>query len=121
MSNNPQDWSAFPVSFGSALKSMEPVTKVLQAISTETSCCGKKSIETTLAYFQKLSTVKSFHEAVKLQNEFTTSAHQEFIKESARLGDLYQDYLKAILPQMIEKSPEKKTERVHTLSQNIDH
>jgi len=100
---------------------MEPVTKVLQAISTETSCCGKKSIETTLAYFQKLSTVKSFHEAVKLQNEFTTSAHQEFIKESARLGDLYQDYLKAILPQMIERGPEKKTERVHTLSQNIDH
>jgi hypothetical protein len=116
MSNNIQDWSAFPISYGSALKSMEPATKVFQTISTETSCYAKKSIETTLSYFQKLSTVKSFHEAVKLQNEFATSTHQEFIKESARLGDLYQDYLKAILPQMVEKGPEKKIERAHTVS-----
>jgi hypothetical protein len=121
MSNNPQDWSAFPVSYGSALKSMEPTTKVFQAIGAETSCYAKKSIETTLAYFQKLSTVKSFDEAVKLQNEFASSSYQEFINESTRFGDLYQDYLKAVLPQRVEKTPDKKPDRAHSVSQNIDH
>ena len=116
MSNNNQDWSVSPVSYGSALKSMEPATKVFQAIGAETTCYIKKSIETTLSYFQKLYTVKSFDEAVKLQNEFATSAHQEFLKESTRFADLCQDYVKAILPQMIEKTPEKKAERAHTVS-----
>ena len=117
MFNNMQNWNAFPVSFDSYVKNMEPATKALQAIATETSDYAKKSGDAARSYFQKISTVKSFDEAVKLQNEFATAAYQEFAKDSAKFGDLYKNYLTAVFPQSTEKSTEKKSTKTHTVSE----
>lgn len=119
MFNNLQNWNAFPVSYDSYMKSMEPATKALQAIASEANDYTKKTTETARSYFQKFSGVKNFEEAVKLQNEFASSAYQEFMKESAKFGDLYRDYFTAVFPQTVDKTTEKKPSKTVTISEGL--
>jgi hypothetical protein len=111
MFNNFQNWNGFQGNYDSYLKNMEPASKALQAIANETSNYAKKSSETARSYFEKLSSVKNFDEAIKLQNELASASYQEFMKDSAKFGDLYKDYLKAVFPQTAATEPHKKASK----------
>ena len=113
MFNSFQNWNAASNPFGSYLKSMEPASHAAQAIASETTDYAKKSTEKAKSYFEKFAGVKSFEEAAKLQNEFATSAYQEFLADSARFGDLYKNYLKAVFPAAVPVDA-KKNPKVHS-------
>ena len=111
MFNNFQNWNGFQGNYDSYLKNMEPASKALQVIANETSNYAKKSTETARSYFEKLTSVKNFDEAIKLQNELASASYQEFMKDSAKFGDLYKDYLKAVFPQTAATEPHKKASK----------
>ena len=117
MFNNFQNLNGFQGSFDSYLKNMEPASKALQAIAAESTNYAKKSSETARSYFEKLTSVKNFDEAIKLQNELVSSSYQEFMKDSAKFGDLYKDYLKAVFPQVATPEPQKKASKATVVSE----
>ena len=117
MFNNFQNWNGFQGNYDSYLKNMEPASKALQAIAAESTNYAKKSSETARSYFEKLTSVKNFDEAIKLQNELASSSYQEFMKDSAKFGDLYKDYLKAVFPQVATPEPQKKASKATVVSE----
>jgi phasin family protein len=68
--------------------------KGLQAIATEASEYSKKSIENSSAFVAKLSATKQIDEALKLQAEFAKTSYEDFIAQSAKLGELYTNFAK---------------------------
>ncbi len=116
MFNNFQNWNGFPSNYDSYLKNMEPASKALQAIATESTNYAKKSTEAARAHFEKLTSVKNFDEAIKLQNELASNCYQEFMKDSAKFGELYKDYLTAVFPQVAPHEPQKKASKTTVVS-----
>jgi len=65
-----------------------------QAIATAYGDYTKKSFEDTKLFVEKLSGVKSLHEAIEVQTEFTKTAYETFVTESQKIGALYADLAK---------------------------
>ena len=65
-----------------------------QAIATEAADYSKKSFETGLAHFEKLSGVKSVEAAVELQTAFVKSSYEGFVAEATKIGEMYADLAK---------------------------
>ncbi len=63
--------------------------KNLQAIAAEASDFSKKSIESGSAYFEKLSGVKKFEDAIALQTEYAKSSYETFVAQTTKFGELY--------------------------------
>ena len=76
------------------VKSYTTVAQGWQAIATETADYSKKSFETSLAHFEKLSGVKSVEAALELQTAFVKSSYEGFVAEATKIGEMYADLAK---------------------------
>ncbi len=69
-------------------------TKNAQAIATEFADYSKKSFEDSAAALEKLMGAKSLETAVAVQTEYLKSSYEDFVAESAKIGELYADLAK---------------------------
>jgi hypothetical protein len=77
-----------------ALKSFAAISKTGQAITAEVLDYGKRSFEQGSAALEKLLAAKSPDKAFEVQSEYARSAYENFVSESAKLGELYADMAK---------------------------
>jgi phasin family protein len=69
-------------------------TKNAQAIATEFADYSKKSFEDSAAALEKLMGAKNLETAMAVQTEYLKSSYEDFVAESAKIGDLYADLAK---------------------------
>ena len=67
------------------------VQQHLTAITTAQTDFAKSSFEASKAYFEKLAGVKSPDKFVELTTEYVKSAHETFMAEATKIGDLYRN------------------------------
>ena len=70
------------------------VQKHLTAITTAQTDFAKSSFEANKAYFEKLAGVKSPDKFFELTTEYAKSAHETFVTEATRIGELYKAFAK---------------------------
>jgi phasin family protein len=63
-------------------------TKNAQAIAAEFADYSKRSFEDSAAALEKLMGAKSLETAVAVQTEYLKSSYEEFVAESAKIGEL---------------------------------
>ena len=66
-----------------------PSMQGLQAIAAETTGYSMKSFEKSREFFEKLIGVKKIEEAIQLQSDFAKTAHEDFMAQAARIGEMY--------------------------------
>ena len=76
------------------LKSFGAVSKSVQAIAVEVADYSKKVFEQGSAATEKLIGAKSLEKAFEVQSDYLRSAHESFVAESTKLGELYADLAK---------------------------
>jgi phasin family protein len=69
-------------------------TKNAQAIATEFADYSKKSFEDSAAALEKLMGAKNLETAIAVQTEYLKSSYEDFVAESAKIGELYADLAK---------------------------
>jgi phasin family protein len=67
-------------------------SKGTQAIATEVIEYAKKSAESSAQAWEKLVGAKSLESAIEVQSQYARSAYQEFVAETAKLGELYVEF-----------------------------
>lgn len=67
-------------------------SKGAQAITTEVIDYAKKSAESSAQAWEKLVGAKSLESAFEVQSQYARSAYEDFVAETARLGDLYVEF-----------------------------
>lgn len=72
-----------------AMASFGAWSKNAQAIASELADYSKKSIEGSAAALEKLMSAKSLDKAMEVQNEYLRSSYEDFVAQSAKLGELY--------------------------------
>jgi hypothetical protein len=77
-----------------ALKSLNAVSKSVQAIALETADYSKKSFEQGSAAVEKLFGAKSVDKAIEIQSEYVKSAYETFVNQATKFGELYADLAK---------------------------
>lgn len=77
-----------------ALKSLNAVSKSVQAIALETADYSKKSFEQGSAAVEKLFGAKSVDKAIEIQSEYVKSAYETFMTQATKFGELYADLAK---------------------------
>lgn len=80
--------------FETAVASASSFQKGMQAIATTVGDYTKKSFEDGNAFVEKLAGVKSLDKAIEAQTEYAKSAHESFVTESQKVGELYADLAK---------------------------
>jgi hypothetical protein len=98
MHTNTQDFTVFTKPFETFAKSSEPATEALRTIALESTDYAKSSIEKASAHVQRMSGVKDFGEAVKLQLEFAQAALEGFVAQSQKISGLFSDLVKSSTP-----------------------
>jgi hypothetical protein len=68
---------------------------IFQAIVAEGTDYTKKSVETRLAWFEKLLGAKSFDTVFQVQSEYAKTAYGAFVAQAFKMGELYSDLAKA--------------------------
>jgi hypothetical protein len=71
------------------VKSIEVVSKSLQAIAAEMVDYSKKAFEESAAATEKLFGAKSLDKAMEVQSEYLKSSYERFMAETTKLGGLY--------------------------------
>jgi hypothetical protein len=69
-------------------------TKNAQAIATEFADYSKRSFDGSTAALEKMMGAKSLETAVAVQTEYLKSSYEEFVAESAKIGELCADFAK---------------------------
>jgi hypothetical protein len=69
-------------------------TKNAQAIATEVADYSKKSFADSTAAWEKLMGAKSLEKAMEVQSAYLKSSYEDFVAQSAKLGELYADLAK---------------------------
>jgi hypothetical protein len=77
-----------------AMASFGVWSKNAQAIATELADYSKKSFEGSAAALERLMSAKTIDKAMEVQNEYLRSAYQDFVAQSAKLGELYAELAK---------------------------
>jgi phasin family protein len=77
-----------------AMASFDTWTKNAQAIASEVADYSKKSFEDSAAAWEKLMGAKSLAKAMEVQSEYLKSSYEDFVAESAKLGELCVDFAK---------------------------
>ena len=81
--------------------------KGLQAIAAETTDYSKKSFEKSRGFFEKLVGVKKIEEAIQLQSDFAKSAHEDFMAQATKIGEMYGNLAKEVFKPVTVASPAK--------------
>ena len=79
-----------------ALKSYSDAAKGVQAIAAETAVYSRKSFQDAVSHVETLRSAKSIGAAVELQASFARSCYENFVAETARLGEMYAGLAKAV-------------------------
>lgn len=77
-----------------ALKSVDAVTKGMQAMAVEAADYSKRSFDAGGAAVEKLLAAKSLDKAVEAQSEIVRSAYEDYVGEMARMGEIVSDMAK---------------------------
>jgi hypothetical protein len=77
-----------------ALKSVDAVTKGMQAMAVEAVDYSKRSFDASGAAVEKLLAAKSIDKAVAVQSEIVRSAYEDYIGQMTRLGAIVSDMAK---------------------------
>ena len=110
MFNNFQDLQSFFVNpLETFSKTSSETTSKIQAINTEATDYAKKSFEKGRSHFEKLTAVKNFEDAVKLQSDFVKSAYEDFVSQSTKFGTLCGDLIKSATPVYESKATKKSS------------
>ena len=67
-------------------------SKGAQAIATEVIDYAKKSAESSAQAWEKLVGAKSLESAFEVQSQYARSAYEDFVAETAKLGELYVEF-----------------------------
>jgi hypothetical protein len=78
-------------SMDAVVESFGAWTKNAQAIASNVADYSKKSFDGTAAAWERLMQAKSVEKAMQVQGEFVKTSYEDFITQSARLGELYVD------------------------------
>jgi hypothetical protein len=68
---------------------------ICQAIVAEGTDYTKKSMETCLAFVEKLLGAKSLDTVVQIQSEYAKSSYAAFVAQAAKMGELHSSLAKA--------------------------
>ena len=108
MFNNLQDLQSYFVNPMEAFtKNSGEASSKIQALNAEATDYAKKSFEKGRSHFEKLTSVKNFEEAYKLQSDFAKSAYEDFVAQSTKIGTLYADFIKSATPAYDAKASKK--------------
>ncbi|HZR59892.1 MAG TPA: phasin family protein [Xanthobacteraceae bacterium] len=67
-------------------------SKGAQAIAVEVIAYAKKSAESSAQAWEKLAGAKSLEGAFAVQSQYARSAYEDFVAETAKLGELYVEF-----------------------------
>jgi hypothetical protein len=68
---------------------------IFQAIVAEGTDYTKKSLETCLAFVEKLLGAKSFETVIQIQSEYAKTSYAAFVAQAAKMGELHSSLAKA--------------------------
>jgi len=77
-----------------AMASLGVWNKNAEAIASELASYSKKSIDDTMAAWEKLMGAKSLQTAIDVQSQYLKSWYEDFVASSTKLGELYADLAK---------------------------
>ena len=77
-----------------ALKSVDAVTKGMQAMAVEAVDYSKRSFDAGGAAIEKLLAAKSLDKAVEAQSEIVRSAYEDYVGQMARMSEIVTDMAK---------------------------
>jgi len=77
-----------------ATKSVEVLSKGVQAIVNEITDYSKKSFEDSTKAFELLLGAKSLDKAMEIQQGYFKNAYEGFVAQSTKMGELYADLAK---------------------------
>jgi hypothetical protein len=72
-----------------AMASFGVWSKNTQAIAAELADYSKKYFEDSAAAMEKLMGAKSLEKAMEVQSQYIKSAYEDFVAQSAKIGELY--------------------------------
>ncbi len=78
-----------------ALKSVDAMTKGMQAMAVEAVDYSKRSFDAGGAAFEKLAAAKSLDKAVAVQSEIVRAAYEDYVGEMARMSEIVTDMAKS--------------------------
>ena len=78
-----------------ALKSVDAVSKGMQAMAAEAVDYSKRSFDANGAAVEKLMAAKSLDKAVEAQSEIVRSAYENYVGEMARMSEIVTDMAKS--------------------------
>ena len=67
----------------------------LQSIFTEGADYTKKSVESRLAFVEKLLGAKSLETVIQIQSDYAKSAYADFVAQATKMGELHSNLAKA--------------------------
>jgi hypothetical protein len=70
-------------------------TTILQSIFAEGTDYTKKSVETRLAFIEKLLGTKSLGTVIQIQSEYAKTSYAAFVAQSTKMGELHSSLAKA--------------------------
>ena len=68
---------------------------ILEAIFAEGTDYSKKSVETRLAFVEKLLGAKSLDTVIQIQSEYAKTSYADFVAQGTKMGELYSNLAKA--------------------------
>ncbi len=77
-----------------ALKSVDAVSKGIQAMTAEAVEYSRRNFEAGGAAFEKLLAVQSVDKAVEVQSDLLRSAYEDYVGQVTRLGEIVTDMAK---------------------------
>jgi hypothetical protein len=78
-----------------ALKSVDAVTKGMQAMAVEAVDYSKRSFDAGGVAVEKLLAVKSLDKAVAVQSEIVRSAYEDYVGQMTRMSEIVTDMAKS--------------------------
>jgi hypothetical protein len=68
---------------------------IVEAIFAEGTDYMKKSVETRMAFVEKLLGAKSLETVIQIQSEYAKTAYAAFVAQATKMGDLHSNLAKA--------------------------
>jgi len=76
------------------MKSINALSKGVQAIAVEVADYSKKSFENGSAAAERLFGAKSLEKAIEIQTDYAKTAYEGFVANATRIGELYAEVAK---------------------------
>ena len=85
---------------------MTVVHDKMKSIATAHAAYAESSFEANQAYLAKLATIKTPDQAMQITTDYMKLAHETFVAESTKIGDMYKDLFKSAYEPMTVGTPQ---------------